>query len=213
MKTNKTGLVLYWIAVVYIVVLGLGGSWLVRPIYRQMTLEQANQTIWALNSPMFGLWVSSVAIGSILAGIGMLLYVRSKGSRIWFFGLGIFAVLLIDILIKWHILPTPAHTSLLFGVGGALMVAFFLIILWFWAKKRLHLEGPDKTAAELQLAGYVFFLIAMWYLCGELARPYQTALLELPRNSPISTIVYLVLGWLFFLLSHYKSAQTLPKQE
>jgi hypothetical protein len=148
MKTNKTGLVLYWIAVVYIVVLGLGGSWLVRPIYRQMTLEQANQTIWALNSPMFGLWVSSVAIGSILAGIGMLLYVRSKGSRIWFFGLGIFAVLLIDILIKWQILPTPAHTPLLFGMGGALMVAFFLIILWLWAEKRLHLEGADKTAAE-----------------------------------------------------------------
>ena len=43
MKINKTGLVLYWTAVVYIVVLGLGGSWLVRPIYRQMTLEQATR--------------------------------------------------------------------------------------------------------------------------------------------------------------------------
>jgi hypothetical protein len=213
MKTNRTGLILYWIAVVYIVVLGLGGSWLVRPIYRQMTLEQANETIWAIGSPMFGLWASSVAIGAILAGIGMLLYVRSKGSRIWLFGLGIFAVLLIDILVKWQILPTPAHTPLLFGVGGALMVAFFLVILWLWAKKRLHLEEPEKTAADFQLAGYVFLIIAMWYLCGELARPYQTALLELPHNSPISTIVYLVLGWLFFLLSHYKSAQTLPKQE
>jgi len=143
----------------------------------------------------------------------MLLYVRAKGSRIWLFGLGIFAVLLIDILIKWHILPTPAHTPCLFGMGGALMVAFFLIILWLWAEKRLHLEGAEKTAADLQLAGYVFLIIAMWYLCGELARPYQTALLELPHNSPISSIVYLVLGWLFFLLSHYKSAQALPKQE
>jgi len=32
-------------------------------------------------------------------------------------------------------------------------------------------------------------------------------------QNPISTIVYLILAWLFFLLSHYKSAQALPKQE
>jgi len=70
MTTNKTGMILYWIAVVLIIGVGLGGSWVVRPIYRNMTLEQANQTIWGLTSPLFGLWASSVPIGSMLAGTG-----------------------------------------------------------------------------------------------------------------------------------------------
>jgi NhaP-type Na+/H+ or K+/H+ antiporter len=63
------------------------------------------------------------------------------------------------------------------------------------------------------LVGYVFFAIAMWYLCGDLARPYQKALLELPQSSPIMVIVYLVLGWLFILLSQYKSIQYVKEKE
>jgi len=209
MTTNKTGMILYWIAVVLIIGVGLGGSWVVRPIYRNMTLEQANQTIWGLTSPLFGLWASSVPIGSMLAGIGVLLYVRSKRKNIWLFGLGAFALFIVDTLIKFRIVPMPAHFSLLFGIAGGLILAFFLGILWFWAKVRSRLEGSARTAADLQLVGYVFLAIAMWYLCGELARPYQKALLELPLQSPVFVIVYLVLGWLFLFLSHYKSAQAI----
>jgi hypothetical protein len=98
-------------------------------------------------------------------------------------------------------------------VAGGLILAFFLAILWFWAKRRATLEGPAKTAADLELTGYVFLLIAMWYLCGDLSRPYQKALSSLPLQSPVSTIVYLVLGWLFLLLSQYKTAQAPHQQE
>lgn len=59
------------------------------------------------------------------------------------------------------------------------------------------------------MVGYVFLFIGMWYLCGDLSRPYQKALLDLPPRSPVITIVYLVLGWLFLLLGHYKSAQAM----
>ena len=91
------------------------------------------------------------------------------------------------------------------------ILVFFLAILWFWAKKWATLEGPVRTASDFQLVGYVFFLIAMWYLCGALARPYQAALAGQPLRSPLSIIVYLVLGWLFLFLSHYKSAQMIQK--
>jgi hypothetical protein len=69
------------------------------------------------------------------------------------------------------------------------------------------LEGAAQAAADLQLTDYAFLMIAMWYLCGDLSGPYQKALLELPRSSPVFTIVYLVLGWLFLFLSHYRSAR------
>ena len=213
MDTNKSGKILYWIGVILILGMGLGGSWIVRPIYRNMTLEQANGTIWGLTSPLFGLWASSVPIGSILAGLGLLQYVRTKRATIWLFGIGAFALFMVDTLTKFRILPTLPHFSLLFGVGGGLILAFFLGTLWIWAKKRSRLDEAEKAAADLQLVGYVFFAIAMWYLCGELARPYQKALLELPHQSPVMVIVYLVLGWLFFLLAQYKSIQNMNEKE
>ncbi len=116
-------------------------------------------------------------------------------------------MLLIDILLKWRVLPKPAHIPLLFGVGGGLILVFFLAILWFWAKRRAALKGPVRAAADLQLVGYVFLIMAMWYLCGALSWPFQRALADLPPESPVSIIVYLVLGWLFLSLSHYKTAQ------
>ena len=85
-------------------------------------------------------------------------------------------------------------------------MGFFLVILWYWAKKYTTLRDQERSAAELQLTGYVFLLIAMWYLCGDLSRPFQRALSDQSLGSPVSTIVYLALGWLFLLLSHYKSA-------
>lgn len=209
MRTRKIGLVVFWIGAAYMIGMGLVASFWAKAAYRYLSFEQLNETTWAYGGPMLGMWASAIPMGAILAGVGMLLYVRSKGSRIWLFGIGVFAVLLVDILMKWRVLPTPAHFPPLFGVGGGLIVAFFLAILWLWAKKRATLEGVAKTAADLQLVGYVFLFTAMWYLCGDLSRPYQRALLDLPLGSPAMTIVYLVLGWLFLLLGHYRAARAM----
>lgn len=74
-----------------------------------------------MDGALFRIRVFSIHLGSILAGVGMLLYVQAKGSRIWLFGIGLFLTLLLI-----NILPTPAHFPPLFGVGGGLILAFFL---------------------------------------------------------------------------------------
>ena len=211
MKTNRIGLIIFSLGAAYMIGMGFVASYWVRGAYRYLSLEQIRDTIWAAQSPLFGMWASAIPIGAILAGVGMLFYVRSKGTRIWLFGIGVFVVLLIHILSLWQILPTPAHFPPLFGIGGGLMLAFFLAILWFWAKKHAMLEGPAKTAADFQLVSYVFFLIAMWFLCGALSAPFQEALKDLPPSSPIAIMAFLILGWLFLFLSHYKSAQAIRK--
>jgi len=96
-------------------------------------------------------------------------------------------------------------------VAGFLITVFFLGIVWSWARRRISLEETAQNAADLQLVGFAFLFTAMWYLCGDLSRPYQTALAELPLTSPVSTVVYLVLGWLFLYLSH--TMYTLAIQE
>ena len=213
MRTRKSGLVLIVSGALYIIGMAFVVSWWVRPAYHNLTWEEVNRTIWGVAGPLFGLWASSAPLGAILAGIGILLYVRAKRSRIWLFAIVTLAVVVLDILSRWEFLPQMVHIPPLFGIGGGLITVFFLIILWLWSKRRVDLTGTEKAAADLQLIGYIFFFIAMWYLCGDLSRPYQRALIERPLSSPVSTIVYLVLGWLFFFLSHLKSARGKSKRD
>lgn len=203
MKTKKTGLVIFLIGAVYMVGMAFVASWVcVEPALRNLSLVQYRETIWTFDGALFLLWALSVPIGSILAGVGILLYVRAKGARIWLFGIGIFLILVIV-----EILLPSTHFPPLFGVGGGLILTLFLAILWFWAKKRTILEGQAKTAADFQLVSYVFFLITGWFLCKAHGTPYMKALEGEPLESPVSIIVYFVLGWLFLFLSHYKSAK------
>jgi hypothetical protein len=100
-----------------------------------------------------------------------------------------------------------------FGIGGVLVMALFLITIWFWAKRRPLLEGSARTAADFQLAGYVFFLVAMWFLCGLLGPPnyllntdkvQQFGSLQNAQAEAVKILIYFILGWLFLFLSHYK---------
>lgn len=206
MKTQKAGLVLFCIGTVGMIVMGWVGSWFITPALRNLSLAQYSETIWSWDRPLFWIWAFAIPLGTILVGVGILLYVRAKSSLIWLFGIGVFLIL----GIAERLLPTT-HFPPLFGVGGGLILGFFLAILWFWAKKYKVLEGPAKTAAYFQLVGYAFFFIAMWFLCGTLGAPFLNVLAGEPPSSPISIIVYLVLGWLFLFLSHYKSAQAIQK--
>ena len=184
--------------------MGLLAGWLgVEPALRYLSPAQYDETIWRFDGVLFWLWALSIPLGSILAGVGVLLYVGVRGVSIWLFGVGVFLVL----IIVETLLPSK-HFPPLFGVGGGLILAFFLGIHWFWARKRKLLEGAAKTAAEFQLTGYTFFLIASWFLCKAHGTPYMKALEGQPLESPISVMVYLALGWLFLFLSHYRLAQS-----
>jgi len=204
MKTKNTGLIIFCIGAVYMVGIAfiVGWGW-IRPALRDLSFAQYSETIWAFDGALFLLWAFSVPLGSILTGVGILLYVGAKVARIWLFGIGVFLIL----IIVERLLPS-GHFPPLFGVGGGLILALFLAILWFWAKKRTILEGPAKMAADFQLTSYVFFLITAWFLCKDLGTPHMKALEGFQLESPISIIVYFVLGWLFLFLSHYKSAKT-----
>ena len=200
---RKTGLIVFLIGAAYMIGMGVfAGKLGVNPALH-LPLEEMNQTAWRLGGSLFMFWMLNGFLGPILAGVGILLYVQAKGAYIWLFGIGVFLIL----IIVERLLPS-AHFPPLFGVGGGLILAFFLAILWFWAKKRKMLEGPAKTAADFQLTSYVFFLITAWYLCKALGTPFMKVFEGEPPESPVSIIVYLVLGWLFLFLSHYKSAQT-----
>lgn len=203
MDKGKIGLIVFSLSALFMVLLGWLGSWWITATLRNLTLAQINETIWATDGALFLLWSLSVPLGALFAGVGILLYTGSKGLRILLFGIG---VLLTVIVVQ--MLPIHTHYPPLFGIGSGLILASFLGILWYWAKKCTKLEGEAKTAAIYQLAGYVFFLMAMWYLCGEFGGQHWEAFASEEPSSPVSIMIYLVIGWLFHFLGHYKSMKT-----
>jgi hypothetical protein len=195
---RNVGIAMLWLGVVYMVVIGWVASWSFATTFRSQTLAEVNETVWAMNGPLFLSWVFSVPAGALIAGVGLLLFVNAKASHVWAFGVG----MLVALSVTAQLRGTP-HFPPVYGVVGGLILGSFLLILWLWAKKRTTLEGRAGTAADLQLTGYVFLIIAMWQACGMAGQRFYHALSSVDPMSPISLILYLGLGWLFLLLNHY----------
>ncbi len=200
MTKQKVGLVLFWIAVIWAFLWGVLGSVFVGSAFNNLTMDEVNQTMWAFTGPWFLLWALGIPLGALVAGIGILLYSSAKGSTVWKYGIGI--ALAVSIGMGGGAL---GHIPPLFGIGGTLILLFFMGILWLWAKERMALKDLSTAAADLKLVGYVFMLIAAWFICGIASQPFLKVFEGEAPGTPIHVMIFLVLGWLFLFLSHYKS--------
>ena len=201
MKKEKVGLLIFWIAVIWILLWGVIGSLFISPVLRNLTLEEVNQTMWAMNGPWFMTWgVFGVSLGAILALIGVLLNGGAKASTALKYGIGIFLVLIISMMVGMG-----GHIPILFGIGGTTMLLCFIAILKMWSKERVALKDKSHIALDFKLVSYVFFLIATWFTCGMAGIPYLKSMEGVTQGSPIHIMVFFVLGWIFLFLSHYKA--------
>ena len=62
----------------------------------------------------------------------------------------------------------------------------------------------EKVAGSFKLIGYIFWINASWFLCGETGKMHLKAFEGEPPPSPIEIIVFLALGWLFVLIGDYR---------
>ncbi|MFC1958348.1 hypothetical protein ACFLV6_00275 [Chloroflexota bacterium] len=200
MTRQKVGLILSWLGFIYAILWGVIGSISATSTMNSLTGAEFGQTIWGTGPLMIILLAFGVPLGTLVAGIGLLLYSGAKGSTVWKFGIGILLVLIVGIGTVGRL----GHFPPLFGIGGTLILLLFIGNLWLWTKERIALKGLSTTAADFTLVGYVFMLTAVWFVCSTAARPFFTAF-EGPPGSPVHVIVFFVLGWLFLFLGHYKS--------
>ena len=201
MTKQKVGMVLFWIAAIWAILWMVIGWVFVCPAFRNLTMEELNQTMWAVTGPWFLIWgVCGIPIGTLVALIGILLHSGAKRSMVWKYGIGGFLALAISMALRFI-----GHIPPLFGIGGTLILLSFLGILWLWAKERMALKDASATAADLKLFGYVFMLIAAWFICGMASHPFLKAVEGVAPTSPIHVMILLVLGWFFLFLSHYTS--------
>jgi len=199
MKRQTLALSLFWIGfLIAVAFAGIGTRSLMHNL-RTLTMEENNATFWAMDGPLFILWALSVTLASVLAGIGAFVYVKTKAAFSWLTAIGVLGATVVMVMV-W----SRVYASTLFGIGGALILIFFFSIVWIWMKKYAALDIQEKIAGSFKLIGYLFWINASWFLCGETAKMHLKVFEGSSPPSPIEIIVFLVLGWLFVLIGDYR---------
>ena len=159
MTREKVGLVVFWISVVWMIAWVIIGAARM-PLLRSLTTEELNQTNWAFNGTLSMLHGLSTPFATIVAGVGILLYSSAKGSKVWMVGTGLFIVFILALVA----MGLNFYSAPVFGIGGSLILLSFIGILWLLAKERMALEGSSTTAVDFKLVGYVFMIMAAWFI-------------------------------------------------
>ena len=194
--SKKIGLVVFWIGALYMLGVGFLLSWWYVPAIKEVGFNNlsypgALSLFWAVSAPL----------GAVLVAVGASLYARIGRRRICFLAAGSVVVFVLPAVFSPSE-PIPA----LFGIDGGLIMVFFLGLLWNWAKSRSALSAAGRSGSDLQMAGYIFFLMAAWWLCGLLGAPtfaLRPDLMEkhgtLSGMAPMASLIsiLLVLGWAF----------------
>ena len=207
MKQQKLPLTLFWIGLIIAVAFASIGTWSLMGHLRTLTMEELDSTIWAEGGPLFILWALSVTLGSILAGIGAFVYAKTKPVFSWLAGVGVLGAVILMVMV-WSRVYNPT----LFGIGGIINLVAFFAIVWIWMKRYAGLDIQEKIAGSYKLLGYIFWINATWFLCGETAKMHLKAFEGTSAPSPIEIMVFLVLGWLFVLVGEYKAMQLKQSQ-
>ena len=199
MKNQKLALALFWIGILIAVGFASIGTQSLMQNLRNLTIEENNLTIWADGGPLWIFWGFSVTLGSVLAGIGAFLYVKSKPAFSWLTPIGVIGVVFAMVMV-W----SRVYNATLFGIGGSIILVSFFAIVWIWMKKYSRLDIQEKIAGSFKLVGYIFWINTSWFLCGETAKMHLKAFEGSAPPTPIEIMVFLVLGWLFVLVGNYK---------
>ncbi len=200
MLRRHTGVIFAAIGACYMMAVSLLLSWWYVPL-----LREGRSAATPFGGPVvFLLWAGSGALGAVLVALGTVVFAGVRWSRVLLLSLGLAA------LLTWFgVWSTVSHEPVLFGIGGGLILLFFLWSCWEWAGARRDSSG-SSVAADLRLAGNVCFFIAAWGLCGLLGAPVfmlRPELADSTQSSSASTLatkvlVSLVLGWGLVALSH-----------
>jgi hypothetical protein len=154
-----------------------------------------------MGGPLFRIWAFAVPLGALLAVIGALVYVKASKAIIWIL-VFVFPVFVVTTIMVYS---TRYYPNGFYGVGGTLILLCFFSLVWIWMKKYAGKDTHLRTAASLKLIGYLFWITAAWYLCGDTAKLHLKAFEGSSVPSPTESMVFLVLGWFFITLGEYRT--------
>jgi hypothetical protein len=155
-----------------------------------------------------------VPLGLSISAIG--LYRTSEKS--WKHTLGAFVVVLLAILsaVIIPLLFGREQSAVFFGTGGYLFLLVLLAVTWFWGKYRASLPREARAGTDLKGAGYLYFAVATWNLCGIGAMPsfalepdrmIELGTREFATGQMKTVMVLLLIGWFLTALGYHRSCK------
>lgn len=193
------------------------GRYVVLPGFMESLASGAGQSgtipenVEAWKIARYLLWAFAFKLGIFFITIAALLRTNIERLKLTFFIVGG----LLYISLAYAPIPGP---SLLFGTGGVLMTTFIVTIILRLSKIRDQNIETSTSNTDLRLAGYFFFAMATYTLCGLLGvrgsalnpeKMIEYGLQTDATSFAAHALIELVLGWLFVMLS-YRQLRTTP---
>jgi hypothetical protein len=203
MKKQTIAITLFWVGFLIATSIAIIGTGSLMSVLRNLTREEISTTMWNLDGPLFMFWAFAVPLGAVLAVIAAFVYARTRPVFPWLTGIGVLGAVL-----AMNILWSRVYSPLLYGIGGVIILISFFVIVWIWLKKYAALDIQERIAGSYRLIGYLFWINASWFLCGETSKLHLKAFENDPMPIPSEIMVFLVLGWVFVLVGEYKSRQS-----
>ncbi len=201
MNKPRFALVPFWIGLLFAFSLASGATWSLMKVLNTHLFAEVASTAWNMEGTLFRIWAFAVPLGSLLAVIGALVYVKANKALIWAVGIVVPVIVVTTIMV----FSTRYYPGGFYGVGGSLILLLFFSLVWLWMKKYAGQDKQQRIAGSIKLVGYLFWINASWFLCGDAAKLHLKAFEGMSVPSPTETMVFLVLGWFFVTLGEYKA--------
>jgi hypothetical protein len=185
MSKPKSALIPFWTGAVFASAFAIIGTWSLMKVLNTHAFSEVAGTAWNLEGALFRVWAFAVPLGSLLAVIGALLYVKANKASIWTIGVVFPVIVVLTIMVY----STRYYPNGFYGAGGILILLSFFTLVWLWMKKYAGQDQQEKTAGSLKLVGYLFWINASWYLCGDTAKLHLKAFEGTSVPSPTETMV------------------------
>lgn len=205
MASKRIGTAILSLGILYMILVSWLISWWYVPDYRQFGPGFVSGSSWYTSTPFNIVWAVSAPLGSILVIFGFALSVGIEKRHAVYFVIA--SIILLLWLALWQV---SSITSALYGIGGGIIIICFLVCVRSWAKKRVHLEGRGKLAADVRILGHLFFLIAAWGLCGLRGAPMfglRPKLMAEYGTQPIDmgakVLICIAVGWICSAISQH----------
>ncbi len=179
------------------------------PIIKKIGIIRFRELAELKDIILFTIFNAGFPLGAGITIVGAGILSDASRKRIWWYAwLIILAALIFSLIPR---LSGGEDSLLFFSVGGTLIAILFLLFTWFWSRNRHKLDIKSQIAADLKMAGYLFFLLAAWRLCTIWGMPFYLIYPEdvikfqtLPRIiSQVKLImVLIIIGWIFTVIGY-----------
>jgi len=126
MNQLRPALMPFWIGFLFAFAFASVGTWSLMKVLNTHLFAEVVSTAWNLEGALFRIWAFAVPLGSLLAVIGALVYVKANKALIWAVGIVVPVIVVTTIMVY----STRYYPGGFYGVGGGLILLFFFSLVW-----------------------------------------------------------------------------------